>query len=246
MIVGNEFLINRYQRLELQVIVFFTLLFCMMIFFVPIAFHRFGTDTFVVAGVASVTLVALFLGALSLVVPRVVRESRKVIGFGIIGVFLFVSMLYATNAIPPIPLALRSAGVFHNVTRDALGNYVTLGEHEPWYTHYLPIKLIYHRSPGEPVFVTSTVFAPTSFVASIVHEWQRFDGETATWLMQSRIGFPISGGREEGFRGYSTKETIVPGKWRVLVKTPRGQLLGQVTFTVVDVSVPPPLEQSML
>jgi len=246
MIVGNEFLINRYHRLELQMIVLFTLLFSVMIFFVPLVFHRFGIDTFILAGMVSVALVALFLSGLALFIPKVVRESRRIVVPGILGVFLFMSLLYVTNAIPPIPLALRSAGVFHLVMRDPVGNYLALGEHEPWYMRYLPVTPVYHRSPGSPVFVTSVVFAPTSFTASIVHNWQRYDDKTGEWVTESRIEFPISGGREEGFRGYSQKEAIREGKWRVLVETPRGQLLGQVTFKVVDVDQMPPLEEAAL
>ena len=242
LIVSNEFLIDRYHRLELQVVIFFTLLFCAMIFFVPIAFHRFGLDTFVVAGAVSVAVVTLFLAALSVIVPRMVRESRKIIGIGVVGVFLLIGVLYVTNAIPPIPLALRSAGVFHSVLRDATGNYLLEGEQRSLYASYFPIATVYHRSLNEPIFVTSAVFAPTAFETSIVHEWQLWDADAGSWGTRSRIEFPISGGREEGFRGYSAKETVVPGKWRVLVETPRGQLLGQVKFRVVDVDLAPALE----
>lgn len=38
--------------------------------------------------------------------------------------------------------------------------------------------------------------------------------------------------RNEGFRGFTKKENIFPGKWRVDIKTERDQVVGRVRFDV--------------
>ena len=43
------------------------------------------------------------------------------------------------------------------------------------------------------------------------------------------------GGRDGGYRGYSIKNDVTAGKWRVNVKTGDGKLIGRVGFTVEDV-----------
>ncbi|MDO8590949.1 MAG: DUF2914 domain-containing protein, partial [bacterium] len=52
------------------------------------------------------------------------------------------------------------------------------------------------------------------------------------------IQFPIVGGRDEGFRGYSIKSSVFPGRWRVDVETAEKNLIGRVEFTVENVSKP--------
>jgi hypothetical protein len=64
--------------------------------------------------------------------------------------------------------------------------------------------------------------------------------DSAGWKVSDRIAFEISGGREGGYRGYTRKQTITPGKWRVEVETDRGQILGTIDFTVISRPNPHP------
>jgi hypothetical protein len=57
----------------------------------------------------------------------------------------------------------------------------------------------------------------------------------------SEISFHITGGRQEGYRGYSFKTNVPAGKWRVFVETPRGQVLGRYEFNVERVDQQPML-----
>ena len=56
---------------------------------------------------------------------------------------------------------------------------------------------------------------------------------------QIELPFEISAGRENGYRGFTFKRGITPGKWRVAVETMRGQTLGEITFDVVPSPIPP-------
>ena len=99
---------------------------------------------------------------------------------------------------------------------------------------------------GQPVFVFSSVFSPADLDTEIVHHWQYFDQRTNRWKSAGYIAFPIVGGRDDGFRGYTQKDNLFEGAWRVDVETKRGQLIGRETFRVEFVDVLPELSEKIL
>ena len=52
------------------------------------------------------------------------------------------------------------------------------------------------------------------------------------WQSRDRIGITVTGGREEGFRGFTKKSNYEPGKWRVQIETRDGREVGRLNFTV--------------
>lgn len=189
-----------------------------------------GDDVFLYSGVVALILMALFLGFLSVIGYHRVKESLQPISIGVLAVYGLIMTLYFSNILPPIPLALKDIGVYHTLAR-ADGEYVAVEETQPWYARLTGVTV--HAEAGDALFVYSSVFAPTRFAASIIHEWQYFDNTKGQWVTAATIPFPISGGRDGGYRGYSEKSLLTPGKWRVNVETARGQLIGRETFTVV-------------
>jgi hypothetical protein len=246
MIVGNEVLRDRYARLEFQMSVLFTTLFGFMIFYLPILFNRIDDLTFFMSGMVSLLVIILFGAGLNMVAPYAIQRSASVTALSIGGIFLLLNVLYFTNSIPPIPLALRSAGVYHSLHRDTAGNYVVQAESASWYERYIAFSPLYHYAANDSVYFYSAVFAPTALSAPIYHEWQYFDETKSVWVTSMRVSFPIFGGRENGYRSYSTKSSITPGQWRILVKTERGQLLGKTALTIVLTTVPVSLEEKVL
>jgi hypothetical protein len=79
----------------------------------------------------------------------------------------------------------------------------------------------------------------------IRHVWSRQDADRG-WLPTDRIEFEISGGREGGYRGFSFKRAVTPGKWRVEVETGDGRILGRIDFTVLAVEGKHPTLESKL
>lgn len=80
------------------------------------------------------------------------------------------------------------------------------------------------------VIAFAAIRAPSGVAQSIVFEW-RHAGET------ERITSEIHGGNDSGWRTYSRKELFpanAPGRWIVDVRTPQGQLLKRMRFTVKD------------
>ncbi|RJQ33547.1 DUF2914 domain-containing protein [Candidatus Parcubacteria bacterium] len=241
LVLANERFSHFYARFSVQMPIYFTVLFSFLIFFLPVVFRAIGPLMFIASGAISLLIMVGFWHLLASLVPEVARENRRTVTIAIAAIFVGFNVLYFTNAIPPLPLALKGAGTAHAISHDATYTYRILVEDRPWYERYLDFSPTFHRVPGEPVYVWSAIFAPSGLRTRVLHEWQRYDGESRSWVTETAVWFAISGGRDGGYRGYSQKSTVEPGKWRVNVLTQYGQLIGRVHFTVEDVEIAPPL-----
>lgn len=239
LLIGNERFRAQYVKLPFQITVYFTVLFSFFIFFLPIIFQRIGAGMFLLSGVCAIVIVAALLYVVRLFVPEIWRREKVRAARALAVTYLVFNALYFTNAIPPLPLALKDAGVYHSVAREE-GEYVLTAEPVPWYKRYLAYNTQYHRAPGEPVYVFSAIYASSGLQTGVIHEWQRKD-ENGKWVTESAIPFTISGGRENGYRAYSSKSSLSEGKWRVNVLTKSRQVIGRVSFTVVNTSTTPDL-----
>jgi hypothetical protein len=98
-----------------------------------------------------------------------------------------------------------------------------------------------HLVAGTPLYAYSAVFSPTSFKMNVIHEWQYYSTSTDTWVTRGRVTLATTGGGDRGYRTFSMEENLTPGKWRVNVKTPQGQIIGRLNFDVSIVSSTPAL-----
>ncbi len=241
LVLANERFSHFYSRFSVQIPIYFTVLFSFLIFFLPVVFDQIGPWVFLFSGVVSILVVVGFWRVLAKLVPEVARENRRVITATIGWIFLVFNLLYFTGAIPPLPLSLKSAGTAHAISRDATYTYRIMVEQVPWYDKLFDFSPEFHRAPREPVYVWSAIFAPSCLNTRVLHEWQRYDATSRSWVTETAVWFAIAGGRDGGYRGYSQKQTVEPGKWRVNVLTQYGQIIGRVHFTVVDAKNPPQL-----
>jgi len=232
MLVGNEFFRERYERLVFQISILFLAVFSYFVFSVPVLIKSMGPGVFIVSGVVSVLVTTTFLYLLSLWMPERIRVSKSALSRSIIGIFAVMNILYFANVIPPIPLSLKEIGIYNMVSRQG-GEYIRerIGEIPPWYKRLFSYeKLIVEE--GDPAYVYTAVFAPTSLGADIIHHWQYFDAQKNVWTTVSRVEYQIVGGRDGGYRGYSFYTNMQEGLWRVRVETERGQMLGNAKFRV--------------
>ena len=236
--VGNELFKRHYERFVFQMTVFFVALFSYSALIVSVLLRRMGGVIFVLSGVAALILFFLALRVLSLAAPKEVERSGVLLRSIVAIIFVLFTVLYFNNMIPPIPLSLKSIGVYHSLLREQSGAYRATFESAPWYALHRSTASVFHIVEREPAFVFSSVYAPTDLETEVVHRWEYLDETKEEWLLVNMIRFPISGGRQEGYRGYSVKENILPGRWRVSVETLRGQTIGRFTFTVVDAEAP--------
>ncbi len=240
LLLGNEFVRKYYSKMRVQIGFFFLSLFAFLIFYIPLLIGKIGIDIFLLSGVVSLALIFLYITLLSNLIPERLAQRKKSLLVLVGSIYLTLNLLYFWNIIPPIPLSLREAGVYHSVAKYA-SSYRLEGENVGWLgalRKYEPVRL----SSGRPLYVYSAVFAPTDFDTDIVHQWQYYDAQKNEWMDSSKIKFPIVGGSDRGYRGYSLKTNVAPGLWRVDVATTGGQVIGRVNFKVELVDIEPPLD----
>ena len=234
LLLSNERFRRRYVQLPFQVGIYFIALFSFLIFLLPILFARIGPMMFVLSGAASIAIIAGLLSVLRRIIPQTFAKERTRIARTIAVLFLVFNVLYFSNAIPPLPLALKEGGIYHAVVREGF-QYVIQAETQPWYREMLPIPARVHLVRGSSLFAYTAVFAPTGLSTRLLHEWQ-YDDPVEGWSTRSTVGFVISGGTDRGFRGYSVKFAPEEGRWRVNVLTPSRQIIGRLQFEIVYVS----------
>lgn len=233
LIVGNEFLRSYQSRLTYQSILLFFCMFSFSIYAVPILAGAMSDALFELSGVVALAAFSGVLFLLYTVDRKRLRASLGSITLSVIAVYGLITTLYFSNILPPIPLALKDIGVYHDITK-AQGGYVVYEEAAPWHARLTGVTL--HVQKEGVLYAYSSVFAPTKLNTRIVHRWQRY--EAGEWVTMSAIPFAIVGGRDGGYRGYSALPILNAGKWRVRVETTRGQLVGSEEFTVIFTDTP--------
>ena len=239
--VGTELFKRHHARLVFQLSIFYFAIFSFCVFSIPIAVGAIGSWVFVLSGVVSLVVFSLFVFLLRITGRARIRARMPSIAFSIGAIFILINVLYFSNILPPIPLALKEIGMYHSVSRTDAA-YILLGEAPPWYHAFS--RPILHITEGEPLYVFAAVFAPVSLKTDVVHRWQYYDASVKMWKDSTVVRFPMIGGRDGGYRGFSLKYGVTPGLWLVSVETPNGQLIGRTTFTVEKVFELPPLEQT--
>lgn len=242
--IANEFLHHRLQNPKLLAILYSFCLLSFLAFFLPVVLATVNVKIFLLAGFLSL-VVSLFVFSTGLLVPSEGWKHRMApIAAWIGSIILIVNILYFANLIPPVPLALKSAGIYHKVEKTPAGyivQYVSPSLLRFWRKYDSP----FYFSPGERVYCYTAIFAPGKIRVPVRHVWSR--KTPYGWVQTDKIGFAVAGGREGGYRGYTDKYGVTPGEWRVAVETIRGQTLGEITFDILVSPDPhPPLQTRLI
>lgn len=239
LVVGNEFFRTRYVRFTFHMSIYFLALFSFAMFYLPVVFKSLSVGIFILSGAVSLVLIAGFAYGLYRVIPQRIVQARTALIASIGALYFLVNFLYAANIIPPIPLALKEGGVYHSVKHSG-STYVVLAEEKKWYEQIFSRSTV-HVMPDDAVYVFTAVFAPTDLHTPVQHHWQYKNPSTKEWITTDIISYPIVGGRDGGYRGYSYKQNTFPGDWRVDIETENGQVIGRVSFNIVAASAQPEL-----
>lgn len=236
LMISNDVFREYYLRARVQISVYFFLLFSVSAIVLPYMLQKLGAWVFLLSGALSLLLIFGYIALLSRYVGKI-KFSIKRFAKPITAIFVIINALYFLNIIPPIPLSLKDAAVGHSVSASN-GAYTILMEEESFLQRIMPGQTI-HKKSGGAVAVYTAIFAPGDLKTDIYHHWQR--KENGKWVSKDKLSYGISGGRKEGFRGYSIKSDAPEGKWRVDVETGRGQVLGRVRFKVINMNETPQL-----
>jgi hypothetical protein len=242
LIVSNDVFREYYLKPVVQIGVYFFVLFSIFSLIVPFLFNSISVWIFLLSGAMSLIVITLYIKLLSKYLIHV-RSQKTRLAYAVAFVYIFMNALYFLNIIPPIPLSLREAGVYHDLERTAEG-YTVLAEGESVLQKLIPGQTI-HTQEGSPIYVYSAIFAPADLNTTIVHHWQYYDEAERKWVSKDELSFFISGGSESGYRGYSVKTSVAEGRWRIDVETKRGQVLGRIPIRIKYVEELPVLKEEM-
>ncbi len=226
-LVGNEFFQKFYSRFGFNITLFCLLSTMFLNFAVPHLLHRLGVFWFLLSTVFSMLLcygIWYFSG----------RSRRVLIAPGIISVFLVTA--YFLNWIAPVPLVLKQQEAC--VRFDSKTYECFVEKPSFWVRRGISLPDL-HWDPAQKneIYFVSSVFAPSKVQADLEHRWFYKNPATGVFEEKDRISssrMRIRGGREEGFRIYTKKRSLAPGKWRVETALKGGAVIGKRDFNIVE------------
>jgi len=232
-LVVNEFLTRRLSSFTAQLLLLFFCSSTMLAYLLPVAAKFMSLGLFRSAvGISLIWCLAVFAVGF-----KAGRVKRRLFGppevWALVASGLLLDVGYRSNWIPPVPLSVQEGGVYNLVVRDGDSFRV---EWETRHRGFLApgYAKTFYRHQDEPIYCFTSVFAPTSLEERLYHVWQRFDVVSGKWISTDRIGYQMTGGRQDGYRGTSLKRNVMEGKWRVLVETEDHRILTRIPFTIVD------------
>ena len=207
--------------------------FCLTSYFAylyPVLFGRIRSWMFVLAIVTAavpLTLVGRFH-------HKRTGDRRQVVRHALVpalGMQALLLALYVFRLIPPVPLSLMEIGIYHDVARQNDGSYQVSYVKPAWYNFWTRDDNDFRGRDGDRVFTFFRVFAPRGFHDDIRVAWlYRQPGHD--WTSAGDLPIAVTGGRENGFGGFSYKQGWRPGDWRIIVSSIDGREIGRRTFSV--------------
>jgi MFS family permease len=243
--IGNEYMRRYHARLVFSAMLFFFAIYSYAILLVPLMVNRMGRIPFLGSGAVAVMIFFFYMQALARLGHERYRGARMQVFAGMALITVFLNTAYFLRVLPPLPLVLTGAGVYHDIKRVGTGYQAAEEDEPPEWQALFGTHAIMHVQKGAKLFLYSAVFSPRDLNTRIVHVWQWLDPGKG-WQTQQRVTVAIKGGREDGYRFYTTKTAPRPGQWQVNIMTGDGGSVGRVRFAVEEQAVPPATKTKML
>jgi hypothetical protein len=225
LLVGNEYLESEYKRFTLSWALFG---FCAMLLF------NFSLPFLI----GSIHPIWFYLSTIMGVAATHSLYKHTPNHFGSIKpvwiIALLLMLAYTVDMIPPVPLVKRDIAVAYALTK-VNGDFQLTQQASAWFVFWRKTSNDLEVLPGQRVYCVSSVFAPPGLNTKLYHRWQLYNKQLG-WQTQSLIGFSLAGGRYNGFRGYTYKQNLAEGEWRVAVETENQKTVAIYPFTIKTVT----------
>jgi hypothetical protein len=159
--------------------------------------------------------------------------NKNILTSVVILVYSFIALFYYFNLIPPVPLALDKSIVAYDIEKDN-EHYKIDYETENWYVFWREHKHDINIKGKDKIYVFTSIFAPTDLDVKVYHLWKKYNLKSENWDTTDKIGYEINGGRDGGYRGFTFKQNITEGDWKVEVITEEGLIIGVVNFKLIN------------
>jgi hypothetical protein len=228
--IANELFKHRISNKYLQFGAFFFITFTYFEFTIPVFTGIMSTFIFIIAGFVALGLTLIFVTIIYRKSPSTRREiSLTKLSVVIICLYALINGCYYFNFIPPVPLALKSGVMAYDIQKTG-GSYLVTYDPDKSYKIWRNYNHQMSYIPGDTIFAYTSIFAPTDLKKSVANRWEWYNPKTDEWETSDVIGYKVTGGRNGGYRGYTYKTNLHPGRWRVDVITKGGLILGTMDF----------------
>jgi len=233
-IVLNEMPVVRRRGVDVKIGLFVLCVFCFWSLLVPLVIGRVSRLTFAISFGGTLAVLWLLHRLLRKRVSEPdLRRRLHMPGLSVSACFL---VFYLIGLIPPVPIAAKKFGVYHNVEVQD-GTYVLTRERR-WLRFWDSGDQRFRAEPGDKIFVFVAVFSPSRFDDVVYVRWQYRDPR-AGWKDSDRIPIRITGGRRGGYRGWTAKQNYTDGDWRVRLETRDGREIAHLKIAVKSVPANP-------
>lgn len=225
-------LINEFSkstdRTVLDIIVYGISIVFLFIFMVPVLFKSMGDYVFV----TSLVFASIFLYLYGRLVYKIKRGDIIKLHRILIIIPILLLSLYFTNILPAVPLTIREHQIYGSEILDkAKYTFENPCKRSLKYL-YLRCGLSKDTTQTNRVSYYVEIQAPTDLTANVTHKWEFYNENTKKWESVGNVTYKISGGREKGYRGYSSIEVKKTGLYKVSVVINGKRHLGSKKFYV--------------
>lgn len=231
LMVANE--LKNVQRSEVNIKVGLYII-CVFSFFsmlIPVLLGFVGILPFLLSIAATGFFIYGVFRLLSKKIPDGNLLLRRLVAPGG-GVLVLFVLFYLVGWIPPVPLSVQNMGIYHSIEK--AGSSYILTHEKPWWKFWQTGDQDFKAQPGDKIHFFAQIYSPARFSDSVILHWYYKDLRQG-WLSTDRIPMPISGGRENGYRGYATKQNYSDGEYRISVETTDGREIGRIYLNVTKV-----------
>ena len=222
-LVGNEFIEKKLHDITLASTLYAIASFMYLNSILPVLFRQMHTVIFLLA-IALSFCIFLLIKKISKNTLLDIRPTA--------GILCLLIIFYFLNIIPPVPLSKKDMGIYRSVQK--IGNSYQCGfQKPPWYNILRMSEKKYAYAKGDTVFCFTSVFAPTKLTKKIFHHWYFQNPGSKKYTETDKMGYRLNGGRERGYRGFTYKKNMEPGKWKVILKTDDKKTIGIAEFEIV-------------
>ncbi|MDA3840356.1 MAG: DUF2914 domain-containing protein [Patescibacteria group bacterium] len=243
LLIGNEIFREKYRKLSFQLSIFFIALFSYSVILIPLIVRKINNYTFVLSGIFSLVIILIVIYLLNKFFPKRFYLNKKPVLISISSVYIIFNLLYFLNIIPPIPLSLKESELVHDLKR-VNGLYEVEYEKSSFFQAG-ETSNTFSWQEGDIIYFYNSIFAPTNINIEIYHKWYFYDEEIKKWQLKSNLSYSLTGGRDSGYRGYSYKQSLGPGRWKIETTNKKGQVLGVKKFKIEEYLEPIELERDV-
>ena len=225
LLVGNEFLKQKYEKFGVS-LAFFCLLGTMFFnFLIPHLAHEMGAFWFFLSTIISAGICYLLW---------FISERHKRTLVAPISISVIISVAYIANWIPPVPLIVKQQVVCKNFDSET---YSCDADRLSFWQRNGFSKATIHKDDGDEIYFMSSVYGPAELKAPVEFRWYYKEPSTGKFKLTDKISssrMVIRGGRDAGYRSYSKKKNIPTGDYRVETAYKDGAVIGSTSFKVLE------------